>query len=96
MTEPAPVDVGNTSKLSPAPLGLEGMTPEQLDAERRRIVQSANGNYRDLSEEDLMKLAYITGTLRRRSSGPPKTPKAASTRGPKVKPTLDSIGDDFA
>lgn len=81
------------SPLSPAPEDLKAMTPEQLDAERRRIVGSAGGNYRNLSEGDLMRLAFITGTLRRRASGPPKEPKAP--KGPKTKPTLASIEDDL-
>lgn len=77
--------------LVPAPDDLKAASPEQLEAERRAIVSSANGNYRDLSEDQLMRLAYISGTLRRRASGPPKAPKAP--KGPKVKPTLSTLGD---
>lgn len=70
---------------------LAAMTPLELEARRRQIVESANGKYEALSTDDLRELAFIVSTLRRRNSGPPKTPKVAGAA--KAKPTIDNLLD---
>lgn len=97
MTTPDDTTLAELVDTSPPPSAsvddIKDATPEVLEAERRKIVQAAGGNFRILSEDQLMRLAYITSTLRRRASGPPKKAKAksASTKGPK--PTMGSMGD---
>lgn len=72
---------------------LAELSPDDLEAARRQIVASANGDYKTLSEDDLARLAYITSTLRRRASGPPKAAKDKATGSvKKAKPTLDDLG----
>lgn len=78
------------SELSELESRLAAMTPLELEARRRQIVESANGKYEALSTDDLRELAFIISTLRRRNSGPPKTPKVA---GSKAKPTIDNLLD---
>jgi hypothetical protein len=75
---------------------LKDLSPDGLEAKRREIVTSANGNYKDLSDEDLQRLAFITSTLRRKTSGPPKTAKVKTpgTKG-KAKVSLDDALDMF-
>lgn len=75
---------------------LGNKTPDELEAERRRIVGAAGGNYRLISDEDLARLAFITGTLRRRTSGPPKEAKVKTpgTKG-KNKVSLDDALEMF-
>jgi hypothetical protein len=72
---------------------IKDASPEVLEAERRKIVQAAGGNFRTLEEDQLMRLAFITGTLRRRASGPPKKAKAKSSSSKGPKPTMGSMGD---
>ena len=69
---------------------IAAMTPLDLENRRREIVTAANGKYDDLTTEMLQELAYITSSLRRRNSGPPKE---AKTSGAKPKATLDSLLD---
>lgn len=68
---------------------IAAMTPLDLENRRREIVAAAKGDYDNLSTENLQELAYITSSLRRRNSGPPKEAKAAA----KPKATLDSLLD---
>lgn len=70
---------------------LQAMTPMDLENRRREIVTSAQGNYESLTTERLHELAFITSILRRRNSGPPKTPKVAGAA--KSKPSIDSLVD---
>lgn len=70
---------------------LDAMTPQELDLRRRDIVNSANGDYESLSVESLQELSFIVATLRRRSAGPPKSPRVAGGSSPKAKPTIDSL-----
>ncbi len=51
------------------------IAPVDLEQRRRAIVAKAQGSHDNLSIEELHELAAITGVLRRRASGPPKTPK---------------------
>lgn len=69
---------------------LDAMSPQELELRRREIAASAKGDYEALSTESLQELAFITSTLRRRSSGPPKVAKVPGT---KAKPTIDSLLD---
>ena len=73
-------------------LSLDSMTPQDLDLRRREIVATANGDYENLSLDDLKELAAITSAMRRRTAGPPKALKSA-TKGAakKPKPTLNSL-----
>jgi hypothetical protein len=76
------------TELSELEQKLSAMSPGELEARRRQIVETARGDYESLSVNDLQELSYIVSTLRRRNSGPPKTPK---TTTPKSKPTIDSL-----
>lgn len=60
---------------------LEGKSPSELDMMMREIINKANGNFDDLSEDDLHMIAAITGSLRRKSAGPPKEKKASTKKG---------------
>ena len=62
---------------------FNAMDPATLEARRRAIVAKAAGNHENLELEDLHELAAITGVLRRRASGPPKTPKEKKPTGSK-------------
>jgi hypothetical protein len=67
-------------------------TPSELEQRRRDIVQSLTKDYKGFDDPDvpldlLRELAFITSTLRRKHSGPPRTKKA----GPKAKVTLDDL-----
>lgn len=57
---------------------LTAMNPTELELRRRELCASVpkDGTYDDLSVEALEELAFITSTLRKRSSGPPKAAKA--------------------
>lgn len=68
---------------------LAAMSPVELENRRREIVTSAAGEYENLSTDMLNELAFITSTLRRRSSGPPKAAKGAA----KPKATIDTLLD---
>lgn len=65
---------------------LSALSPQELEAKRRVIVTSANGDFNSLSTDDLTQLAFITAILRRRTVGPPKAP-----REKKAAPTVDSL-----
>lgn len=80
-----------TIELSGLESRLAAMSPLELEARRRQIVESANGKYEALSTDDLRELAFIVSTLRRRNSGPPKTAKVAGAA--KAKPTIDNLLD---
>jgi hypothetical protein len=67
------------------------IAPVDLEQRRRAIVAKAQGSHDNLSIEELHELAAITGVLRRRASGPPKTPKAKGEG--RVKPPKAEIGD---
>jgi hypothetical protein len=69
---------------------LAALSPVELENRRREIVTSAAGQYEKLSTDDLNELAFITSTLRRRNSGPPKAKAPGST---KAKPTIDNLLD---
>ena len=73
---------------------LRDATPDVLEAKRREIIGSANGDYKTLTDEQLQRLAFITGTLRRKTSGPPKVAKP-KTPGTKGKVSLESALDMF-
>lgn len=71
---------------------IAAMSPAELEARRREIVVSANGQYENLTTDQLSELAYIVSSLRRRNSGPPKEAKVAGSKT-KPKATLDSLLD---
>lgn len=78
-----------TTSLNPIEQELDGLSPSDLEARRRSIIQKAAGDYNNLDDDDLARLAYVTSTLRKRASGPPKTPKVAGAKKPKA--TLDDL-----
>jgi hypothetical protein len=68
------------------------LPPNDLENMRRAIVAKAAGSHDNLSIEDLHQLAAITGVLRRRASGPPKTVKEkGAPRAKAVKATVDDL-----
>lgn len=69
---------------------LEGKTPAELDMMLREIIGKAKGDYENLSEEDLHMIAAITGSLRRKSAGPPKEKKEKVKKG---KATIADVMD---
>lgn len=66
-------------------------SPFELEARRAEIIASANGDYKNISTEDLHELHTILTTMRRKTAGPPKTAKAAKAKKQQV--SLDSILD---
>lgn len=62
-----------------------------LERIRSELVAKARGNVDNLDDDDLRLMAAVTGVLRRKSSGPPKEPKAVKT--PRVKKTPVALGD---
>jgi len=68
----------------------EKIPPVDLEARRRAIIAKAAGQHDNLSIDELHELAGITGVLRRRSSGPPKT---KPTKSPKAngKATVEDL-----
>lgn len=72
---------------------LDGKSPADLEARRREIVGALQTQYQgyddlDVPEALLRQLAMITGALRKRTTGPPKTAKPSKTQ---AKPTVDSL-----
>ncbi len=64
--------------MSYDPSVLKDMTPAQLEQRRRDIVsdmQKLPRTYKDATTEVLQELAFISGTLRRKTAGPPKEAK---------------------
>lgn len=80
----SPVDQSNAD--------LASKSPEELENERRVLTAKIRTDYAgklsEVPENILQRLAHITGTLRRRASGPPKVARAA---GKKAKPTIDDV-----
>ena len=70
---------------------LAEMSPQQLELRRREIVGGCNGDYEALTVAHLEELAFITSTLRKRNSGPPK----ANGKAPKVKHTFASLLEEL-
>lgn len=68
-------------------LGLEGKTPQDLEAIRREIISTLQTDYKGYDDPEvpmdlLNKLAVVTSSLRRKNAGPPKTktPKASASK----------------
>lgn len=80
--------VDSSSTPYPALDAMKDMSPEDLERIRRTIIAKAEGNYKNLNDDDLQALTFVTSTLRRRTGGPPKVARAA---GKKAKPTLEDI-----
>lgn len=79
---------------------LQDHSPAQLEQERRAVVTiiaSFPKSYDDpdVPTELLQKLALITGTLRRRTAGPPKAAKASKRSGA-PKPSVEDLKDLIA
>lgn len=70
---------------------LEGKSPGELDMMMREIIGKANGDFDNLSEDDLHMIAAITGSLRRKSAGPPKEKKAPKGKKASTDDLLDLI-----
>lgn len=64
------------------------MPPIDLEQRRRALVAKAAGLHDNLSIDELHELAAVTGVLRRRASGPPKTKPVRPT-----KPSKPSLMD---
>jgi hypothetical protein len=66
--------------------GLEGKSPAELEQRRREVVKAIASFPKQYDDPDcpevlLQELALITGTLRRRTAGPPKEAKASKRSG---------------
>ena len=64
--------------MSYDPTLLLALSPAQLEQRRREIVSEMAllpRTYKDAATEVLQELAFITGTLRRKTAGPPKEAK---------------------
>lgn len=72
---------------------IAAMTALDLENRRREIVVAANGQYDNLTTEQLQELSYVTSALRRRNSGPPKEARVAGGKAAKPKATLDTLLD---
>jgi len=75
--------------------GLQDKSPSELEQRRREVIKSIAafpGGYDDpdCPETFLQELALITGTLRRRTAGPPKEAKASKRTGA-PKATMDDL-----
>lgn len=85
-------------ELNASTFSLDDKSPAELEFRRREIRDSLLSKYKgyddpDVPEELLRELAAITATLRRRTSGPPKTVKKPTTS--KVKATTASLLADL-
>lgn len=74
---------------------LEGLSPQDLETERRRIVTSLTTDFQGyddpaIPKELLQKLVVITAALRRKNAGPPKAAKPAKGEA-KAKKSLDDV-----
>jgi len=80
------------------PKVLEGKQPSELDQRRREIIVTLEAFPKKWDDPDipiplLEELAFITGTLRRKTSGPPKvakTPRRGST-GPRAPGSVSDL-----
>ena len=72
-----------------APPNLDGFSVMELHERHDVLVKGLDGNYDNASEEVLAELIQITAALRRKSSGPPKSPRKPSSR--KAPPTLENL-----
>lgn len=63
---------------------FESMDVPALEQEKNRILREANGNWRDLPDEDLTKLWRITRALRRKVSHTGKKKTASGERKKKT------------
>jgi hypothetical protein len=65
---------------------LKAMSPAQLEQRRRELVAKIAAlprSYKDAATEDLQELAFLTGSLRRKTAGPPKeTKRTKRSSGP--------------
>lgn len=73
--------------------GLGELSPAELENERGRMIQSMLDIYKtydnpDIPEELLTRLAFITGSLRRKTAGPPK-----ATKPSRVKSSAATVDD---
>lgn len=83
---------GTMGGLNPPydPVVLDGKSPAELHARRQEIIVFIAGLPRQHDDAPtilLQELAYITGALRRKTAGPPKTAKASKRT---VEPKLDT------
>lgn len=88
------------SEVTLSTFQLDGKSPSELEQERRAVVAAIAafpGSYDDpdLPETLLQKLALITGTLRRRTAGPPKAAKPSKKSGA-PKATIEDLKDLLA
>jgi len=79
-----------TLPVAPENSDLKAMTHDDLERERRRLVEECGKDFDKLTEVQLQRLAYIASTLRRRASGPPKAVKSGKSSAT-GKATLDDI-----
>lgn len=75
-----------------AEVNFDNLTPQDIEALRAELVVKSNGNWKNLSTEDLHVLAMLTMAMRRRSAKPPKQPKDKSA---KPKANLQDILGQF-
>lgn len=81
------------------PATVDALDPAQLEQRRRDIVNQMAQfprTFADAPTGMLQELAYLTGTLRRRTSGPPKAAKATKRPGAGAPPaTVDDLDAMF-
>lgn len=63
---------------------IRNMSPEELEIRRHEIVQKVHGSYEALSLEELAELSIICSTLRRQTSGPPRSARSLKKLQTKV------------
>lgn len=68
------------------PTLLQALSPAQLEQRRRELIAEIAKlprSYKDAATEVLQELAFLTGTLRRKTAGPPKeTKRTKRSNGP--------------
>lgn len=81
--------------MSYDPKELESKSPAELQQRRSEIVAQLMllpRTYEDAPTDMLQELAFITGSLRKKTAGPPKVAKA-SKRSPTPAATTDDLAD---
>lgn len=78
------------------PSSLEALSAPELVQRRTEIVAqmaALPNSYQDAPTETLQELAFITGALRRRTSGPPRETKARAVKHPGAGAPAASVDD---
>lgn len=68
---------------------LDGLDVSALHLRRDEIIRSANGNYKDLSDDSLSELLQITRNLRKKAAAPGSGKSGGRTK--KSSATIDDL-----